>query len=65
MGQLLRVGLVGTIFAAGYVCGSVSHHPADAQLGELGKAAMEKAGGSGGDEPQSIADTSLAQEGPT
>jgi hypothetical protein len=47
-GRVIRVGLVGTIFAAGFLCGSVSQHQADAQLGELGKEAMEKAGGSGG-----------------
>ena len=35
-------------FAAGFVVGSISRHPADAQLGDLGKAAMEKAGESGG-----------------
>jgi hypothetical protein len=44
----MRVGLVGTIFAAGFLCGSASQRRADAQLGDLGKEAMEKAGGSGG-----------------
>ena len=47
-GRAVRVGLVGSIFAAGFLCGSVSQRRADAQLGELGKEAMEKAGGSGG-----------------
>jgi hypothetical protein len=46
--RVVRVGLVGTIFAVGFLCGSVSQRRADAQLGELGKGAMEKAGGSGG-----------------
>ena len=46
--RVMRVGLVGTIFAVGFLCGSVSQRSADAQLGELGKGAMEKAGGSGG-----------------
>jgi len=46
--RVVRVGLVGTIFAVGFLCGSVSQRRADAQLGELGKEAMEKAGGSGG-----------------
>ncbi len=46
--RVMRVGLAGTIFAAGFLCGSVSQHRADAQLGELGKGAMEKAGQSGG-----------------
>ncbi|MFI5394069.1 MAG: hypothetical protein ACHQ9S_00925 [Candidatus Binatia bacterium] len=47
-GQAMRVGLVGTIFAVGFLCGSVSQRRADAQLGDLGKQAMEKAGESGG-----------------
>jgi hypothetical protein len=47
-GRAVRVGLVGTIFAVGFLCGSVSQRRADAQLGDLGKAAMEKAGESGG-----------------
>ena len=46
--NLMRVGLVGTIFAAGFLCGSVSQRRAGAQLGELGKEALEKAGESGG-----------------
>jgi hypothetical protein len=36
------------VFAAGFLCGSVTQPRADAQLGDLGKAAMEKAGESGG-----------------
>jgi hypothetical protein len=47
-GRIIRVGLVGMVFAAGFLCGSVTQHRADAQLGDLGKAAMEKAGESGG-----------------
>ena len=47
-GRVVRVGLIGTVFAAGFLCGSLSEHRADAQLGELGKAAMEKAGDTGG-----------------
>jgi len=46
--QFVRAGIVGTIFALGFVCGSASQHRADAQLGELGKEALEKAGQSGG-----------------
>jgi hypothetical protein len=45
---MARVGLVGTIFAVGFLCGSITQRPANAQLGELGNEAMEKAGGSGG-----------------
>ena len=48
IGRGVQVGLLAAVFAAGFLCGSVSQHRADAQLGELGKAAMEKAGGSGG-----------------
>ena len=47
-GRIIRVGVVGMVFAAGFLCGSVTQHRADAQLGDLGKAAMEKAGESGG-----------------
>ena len=47
-GRIIRVGLVGVVFATGFLCGSVNQHRADAQLGDLGKAAMEKAGESGG-----------------
>ncbi|MBI4514791.1 MAG: hypothetical protein HY699_03120 [Deltaproteobacteria bacterium] len=44
----MRLGLIGTIFAIGFLCGSVSQRRADAQLGELGKQALERAGESGG-----------------
>ena len=47
-GHAVRAGVVGTIFAVGFLCGSVSQHRADAQLGDLEKQVMEKAGGSGG-----------------
>jgi hypothetical protein len=43
-----RALLVAGIFAVGFVAGSVTQRPADAQLGELGGKAMEKAAGSGG-----------------
>jgi hypothetical protein len=36
------------IFATGWLCGAVSQRNAEAQLGDLGKAAMEQAGGQGG-----------------
>ena len=44
----LRVGLVAGIFAVGFVCGTLSQRSADAQLKELGEAAMKQAGESGG-----------------
>ena len=47
-GRVIRIGVVGLVFAAGFFCGSVTHRRADAQLGDIGKAAMEQAGGSGG-----------------
>lgn len=40
--------LLTLVFAIGFLCGSFSQRPAQAQLGELGGKAMEKAGGSGG-----------------
>jgi len=44
----MRLGILVVTFAAGFVVGSINRHPADAQLGDLGKAAMEKAAGSSG-----------------
>jgi hypothetical protein len=46
--RVVRLGVLAVTFAAGFLVGSVNRHPADAQLGDLGKAAMEKAEGSGG-----------------
>jgi len=43
-----RTGGVIAIFAAGWLCGAVTQRNAEAQLGDLGKAAMEKAGDQGG-----------------
>jgi len=48
VGNGARVGAVIAIFAAGWIGGSVSQRSAHAQLGELGKGAMEKAGEGGG-----------------
>jgi len=47
-GRVIRVGLIGMVFALGFLCGSVTHRRAEAQLGELGKEALGKAGESGG-----------------
>jgi len=44
----LRLGLLAGIFAAGFLCGSVSQRRVEAQLGELGGKAMEKVGEKGG-----------------
>ena len=43
-----RIVVVTGIFAAGYLCGTVTEHRADAQMGDLGGQLMEKAAGSGG-----------------
>jgi hypothetical protein len=47
--RTFRIGLAVTIFGAGYLLGGVTHPaPAEAQVGELGKKALEQAAGSGG-----------------
>ena len=46
--QGLRVLLIAGVFAAGFLCGSVTQQRADAQLGELGSEALKQAGGTGG-----------------
>ena len=48
MRRVMRVGLLAGVFATGFLVGSVSQRPAQAQLGELGGKALEKAGDSGG-----------------
>ena len=48
MGRVVRTTLVAAVFLVGFVCGSVSQRGAEAQLGELGGKALEKAGESGG-----------------
>ena len=44
----MRTGFVAAVFAAGWLCGTTLQPAAQAQLGELGKDAMKKAGDSGG-----------------
>lgn len=46
--RAFRVVFVAIVFALGFLSGSVSQRRAEAQLGELGKSVMEKAGESGG-----------------
>lgn len=48
IGRGIQVALLAAMFAGGYLVGSLSQRQADAQLGDVGKAAMEKAGGAGG-----------------
>ena len=43
-----RIAAMVGIFAAGWLGGSVTQRNADAQMGDLGKAAMDKAGDQGG-----------------
>jgi hypothetical protein len=45
---MMRAAVIAIVFAVGFLCGSVLHRRADAQLGDLGKQMMEKAGESGG-----------------
>ena len=44
----IRVGAAAAIFAAGFVLGSVTQRPAEAQLGGLKDKAMDAAGEQGG-----------------
>jgi len=44
----LRIATVTGIFGAGYLCGSLTQHCAEAQLGDLGSEVLQKAAGSGG-----------------
>jgi hypothetical protein len=44
----LQVGVLTAVFATGYLCGSVSQRSADAEMSDLGGAAMKQAGDSGG-----------------
>ena len=48
VGKGIRIGAVIAIFASGWFCGTVSQRSAEAQLGDIGKAVMEKAGDQGG-----------------
>lgn len=43
-----RLGFAAGLFAAGFMCGSLTQRPAAAQLGDLGGKALEKAGQQGG-----------------
>ena len=40
----IRVGVLAAVFAAGYLCGSVSHRSAQAQMGDVMKKAAESGG---------------------
>lgn len=44
----LRIGMITGIFAVGFLCGSLTQHNAEAQLGDIGGEVMKRAAGSGG-----------------
>jgi len=44
----VRMGLVTAIFSVGFLCGLMTQHSANAQLGELGQDMLNKAQESGG-----------------
>ena len=44
----VRVGIVTVIFSVGFLCGSLTQHKADAQMGEFGGEMLKKAAESGG-----------------
>ncbi len=48
VGKVVRIGVVFAVFASGWFCGTMSQRSAEAQLGDLGKSVMEKAGDQSG-----------------
>lgn len=46
--RVLRTAFLAGVFGAGYLLGAVTQPTAEAQMGDLGKKAMEAAGDSGG-----------------
>ncbi|MEB2345477.1 MAG: hypothetical protein OZ948_12115 [Deltaproteobacteria bacterium] len=48
MRRAIRIGALVTVFGAGYLLGTLAQPAAEAQVGELGKKAMEQAAGQGG-----------------
>ena len=44
----MQIGVLVTVFAAGYLCGTVSQRRAEADMNDLGGAVMKQAGESGG-----------------
>jgi hypothetical protein len=48
MRRALRIGFLAAVFGGGYLLGAVTQPTAEAQMGELGKKAMEQAAGGGG-----------------
>ena len=48
VGKAVRIGAAVAVFASGWFCGTLSQRSADAQMSDLGKTVMEKAGDQGG-----------------
>jgi len=48
MRTAMRIGALVVVFGTGYLVGAVTQPTAEAQMGEMGKKAMEAAGESGG-----------------
>lgn len=48
MRSAIRIGALVAVFGTGYLLGAVTQTTAEAQMGEMGKKAMEQAAGSGG-----------------
>lgn len=44
----IRTGIVAGIFSIGFLCGSMTQHNANAEMGNLGGELLKKAGESGG-----------------
>ncbi|MBW4055062.1 MAG: hypothetical protein HIU83_06630 [Proteobacteria bacterium] len=44
----MRIGIVTAVFSAGYLCGSLPQHSANAQMGDLGGELLKNAADSGG-----------------
>ena len=44
----VRIAVVAGIFSVGFLCGSMTQHSANAQMGDLGGELLKKAGESGG-----------------
>jgi len=48
IGKIIRIGAVAALFSSGWLCGAVTQRNAEAQLDDIKKAVMEKAGEQGG-----------------
>lgn len=48
MTRMIQIGMIVLVFAAGFLCGTLTQKSAEAQLKELGQAGAEKLGSQGG-----------------